>query len=111
MANFIGNDYTDQWGDDRPLLLERLREVFRYARSVQISVLDPNANVKSGRAVWRAKITIGGDSGEVMALIKERVNSLPAPFELEWRRVSGRPWDWKLLRVSNPSLEIPAGFE
>ena len=30
-----------------------------------------------------------------------------APFELEWRRQSAKPWDWKLVRVSNASLEIP----
>jgi hypothetical protein len=40
-------------------------------------------------------------------MIKERVNSIPAPFQLEWRRVSGKPWDWKLVRVSNAELVIP----
>jgi hypothetical protein len=64
--------------------------------------------------VWRdfvSRITIDGDSGEVMTAVKERVNSLPTPFELEWRRMSGKPWDWKLARVGNPDLEIPAGFQ
>jgi hypothetical protein len=41
-------------------------------------------------------------------LLDERVNSLPAPFELEWRRLSGQPWDWKLVRVGNSAFEIPA---
>ncbi len=45
---------------------------------------------------------------DVMELLEERLNSLPTPFGLEWRRLSGKPWDWKLVRVSNPSLEIPA---
>jgi hypothetical protein len=45
---------------------------------------------------------------EAMQLLDERVNSLPAPFELEWRRLSGKPWDWKLARVSNSAFEIPA---
>jgi hypothetical protein len=36
------------------------------------------------------------------------VNKLPSPFELEWRRLSGKPWDWKLVGVSNPACQIPA---
>jgi hypothetical protein len=52
-----------------------------------------------------------GEAGELTAAIQERVNSLGTPFELEWRRNSAKPWDWKLVRVGNPSLEIPADFE
>jgi len=37
--------------------------------------------------------------------------SLGAPFELQWRRISGKPWDWKLIRVSNPELQLPSEFE
>jgi len=41
-------------------------------------------------------------------LLDERVKKLPTPFELEAHHVSGKPWDWKLVRVSNASFEIPA---
>jgi hypothetical protein len=44
----------------------------------------------------------------VMELLDERVNKLPTPFKLEWHRFSGKPWDWKLVRVSNSAFEIPA---
>jgi hypothetical protein len=44
------------------------------------------------------------------AVVKERVNSLTTPFELQWRHISRKPWDWKLVRVSNPELDIPAEF-
>jgi hypothetical protein len=88
-----------------------MRDVFRYFRNVRITIVDPTVNITGGRAVWRSKITIDGDNSEAMTLVKERVNLLGTPFELEWRRVSGKPWDWKLVGVSNPGLEIPAGFE
>ena len=46
------------------------------------------------------------------AFLSQRVReAITKPFELEWRRTSAKPWDWKLARVSNPDLEIPAGFE
>ncbi len=49
---------------------------------------------------------IAGSGSEFAPEIVERVNSLTEPFVLHWRRESWRPWDWKLVRVSNPGLEI-----
>ena len=110
VANFIGSDYRDQWGDDRMLVLERVREVFRYMRSVRIDTTEPSVRLDSRSGFWSAKLTVHGDSGEVMELVKERVNSLNTPFELEWRRMSSKPWDWKLVAVRNPELNIPTGY-
>jgi hypothetical protein len=90
-ANFIGSDYQDQWGNDRARVLERMQEGFRYVRGPRII----------------ASMVYSTDDG-VMELLDERVNSLPAPFELEWHRLSGKPWDWKLVRASNSAFEIPA---
>src|SRR5216684_3416386 len=36
-ADFIGNDYQDQWGDDRARVLERAREFFRYLRGFRVN--------------------------------------------------------------------------
>jgi len=110
-ADFIGADYSDQWGHNRTLLLERIREAFRYIRAFHIAIADPNVRINDRLGMWSAKLTIDGDNGEPMTFIKERVNSLQTRFELEWRRVSSKPWDWKLVGVSNPGLEIPSGFE
>lgn len=110
LSNLIGNDYTDQWGDDRALVLARLHEIFRLVQSARINAIDPVVFVDNGKGIWRSEIRIEGN-GEVIALIKDQINSLSTPFELQWRRLSGKPWDWKLVRVSNPELAIPAGLE
>jgi hypothetical protein len=107
----IGSDYHDQWGDNRARVLERMREGFRYVCGVRINASNATVRIEKQRAIWSDKIVIDGDESEVMAALKERVNSLTAPFQLEWRRVSAKPWDWKLVRVSNSSLEIPADFD
>ncbi|HET9418920.1 MAG TPA: hypothetical protein VFO30_06225 [Chthoniobacterales bacterium] len=111
VAEFIAPEFTDQWGDDHARLLERTREVLRYVRSIRITASDAWVLTQRCRAVWTGKVTVEGEQGEITAEIKSRVNSLATPFELEWRRVSTKPWDWKLVRVSNRSLEIPAEFE
>jgi hypothetical protein len=107
-ANFIGSDYQDQWGDDRARVLERMQEGFRYVRGPRIIASNPSVWVETRRAVWTSKIMVYSTDDGVMQLLDERVNSLPTPFELDWHRLSGKPWDWKLVRVSNPAFEIPA---
>jgi hypothetical protein len=105
---FIGNDYQDQWADDRAHVIERLREGLRYVRGPRIIATHSDVEVETQRAVWRGKITLYSTDDDVMEMLDQRINSLRAPFELEWHHVSRKPWDWKLTRVSNSAFEIPA---
>ena len=106
VGEFIGNEYQDRWGNDRTLLLERLREVFRALPSARIEFTEATTRTQDGRGYWSAKINIKG-SGEFADFIEGRVNSLESPFEFEWQRGATWPWDWKLVAVRNPALEIP----
>ncbi len=103
--------YADQWGNDRALVLERMRLVFGYGRHLRLHVIDANCSIDNGVGLWRGRIAIDSDDAELVAVLKERVNSLTTPFELQWRHVSRKPWDWKLVRVGNTQLDIPAGFD
>ena len=107
-VDFIGSDYHDQWADDRARLLERMREGFRWVRGPRIIASNPSVQVETLRAIWTSKIVLYSTDNDVMELLDERVNALPAPFELEGHRLSGKPWDWKLVRVSNSALKMPA---
>jgi hypothetical protein len=107
MADFVASDYKDQWGGDRALLLARTREVFQYLRNIRITASNPSVRFDDGTAHWQSKILVGGAGDEMMTVLKERLNSLTTPFDLEWRRISWRPWDWKLMSVSNAELTIP----
>lgn len=110
-ASFIGQDYHDQWGNDRAEVLERTREVFSYLRDVRISAIGSNVRFENGIGYWRASIIIeGAEDNELMAIVKARVNTLQTPFELEWHRMSGKPWDWKLVAVRNPELNVSAEY-
>jgi len=111
VADFIGNDYHDQWNNDRARVLERARDFFRYLRGFRINFARARIKFDRRRATWIGRITIEGTEGELIAEAKQRVNSLAAPFELGWRQVSAKPWDWKLERISNPDLQIPPDFE
>jgi hypothetical protein len=108
VAEFIGDDYRDQWDQDRTRLLERMREGFRWVRGSTITIPEAVVHVETPRAIWTGKINVYSTDDGMMQLLDERVNKLPTPFELEWRRISRKPWDWKLVRVSNPAFQIPA---
>ena len=73
---------------------------------MKMTALAPQIRVRDREGFWTAMVKVDGEESEVMALIKERINSLGAPFELRWRRASGKPWDWKLISARNPDLKI-----
>jgi len=105
VAEFIGEAYQDRWGNDRKLLLERLPQVFRALGKTRIESSAVAVRHEEGRGFWTAKITVSG-TGELADYIQSRVNSLDAPFEFEWKPGATWPWDWKLVAVRNPALEI-----
>jgi hypothetical protein len=86
-------------------LLERLPQVFRALGQTRIESGAADIRRGDGRGYWTSKITIQG-TGEFADFIQSRVNSLEAPFEFEWQRGATWPWDWKLIAVRNPDLEI-----
>jgi hypothetical protein len=108
VRDLIGDDYRDQWENDRTRLLERMREGFRWVRGSRIAAPDAAVQVESPRAIWIGKINVYCSEEGVMEFLDEHVNSLPAPFVLEWHHSSEKPWDWKLVHVSNPAFQIPA---
>jgi hypothetical protein len=105
VGEFIADNYQDRWGQDRSVVLQRLRQALGVVRNPKITATAAQPRAAGRQGSWTAKITVKGE-GEFAAIIEERVNSLSEPFELEWRRGSGKPWDWKLVSVKNPALEI-----
>jgi hypothetical protein len=98
--------YLDQWGENRAILTARLRGLLSYAKNLKVVPHETMVRTLGGQGTWSARVTIEADPNEVSALIKDRVNGLGEPFTLEWRKKSRKPWDWKLVRVSNPTLEL-----
>ena len=109
VSEFLARDYADQWGHDRETVLMKLQQVLHYARNLRIDAQQTITSAANGEGRWIARIRIEADDNEVAAFIKERVNVLEEPFELNWRRQSWKPWDWQLVRVNNPALELPTG--
>ena len=105
LAELIGSDYHDQWGHDRAQILQRAR----FLRGMKMNHASGSVKIENSQGRWVGKITLETHEDETAEPIKSLINSLATPFELEWHHISGKPWDWKLSRVTNPGLEIPPG--
>ncbi len=105
-SDFIAADYRDDWGHDRAAVTNRLRLVLRCFTSLTIKAARPQVTAASPAGWWSAMIQMEGKGCEFAPEIVTRVNRLQEPFVLHWRQDSWRPWDWKLVRVSNPRLEL-----
>lgn len=110
-AEFIASDYHDQWQNDRATLLERTRVILTQVRRLGLTSQQSIVRVDEIAGHWQSRIIADGDPSELMLAIKDRVNSLTTPFDLEWRHVSRKPWDWKLVNVTNPELAVPEFVE
>ena len=109
-AEFIAAEYRDQWEHDRTQLVSRLERVLRYTRDLQIQPHSAWVEISDDRGEWHARITIEGEASEVNTLIAQHVNPVAEPFTLQWQRRSWKPWDWKLVGVTNPEFQLPAGM-
>ncbi len=105
---FLDPTYADQWGHDRATVITRLQQVLPYARHLRIHTREVISHAAGENGEWRARITLEAEPNEVSAIILSRINPLAEPFTLTWRRASGKPWDWKLVRAANPALELPS---
>jgi hypothetical protein len=84
---------------------QRLRFLLGFTNDLQIRAINPQIESAAGVGRWSSRIEVHG-SGEMAALAQERINALNAPFVLEWRQESWRPWHWRLVRASNAALKL-----
>ena len=107
MGALLAADYRDRWQQDKAGVIERSREVFGQFAMLTVERESRGLRVESGGFFLTEKITFKGLGGPVAMAARDAVNALRDPFVMEWRRRSGKPWDWELKSVAQPELELP----
>src|SRR5262249_2399225 len=107
-GDFLAGHYRDDWGDDRQLMINRLRLGLRFFNSLTITSKETRIQVEESAATWSARLEIAGAGSEMVPQAVEEINRLTTRFELRWEKQSWKPWDWKLTKVSNSELQLPA---
>ena len=106
VGRFIAAEYHDRWGHDKENVIARSAEVFGQFLFCDIQSEERALAVSDGTATLAARITLGGTGGPIGEYAKQRVNTLTEPFTFKWTRWSWKPWDWALMEVDQPQLEI-----
>lgn len=107
-GEFLAANYRDDWGDDRQLMINRLRFGLRFFNTLTITTKETRIQVEESGAIWSARVQIAGAGSDVVPEAIEEINRLTTPFELRWQKQSWKPWDWKLEKVRNSELQLPA---
>jgi len=108
ISALLDNGYKDGWEQDKATVLQRSRIALAQFFSPQISGFDPQIRVQSDSAIVSEKLKLSGEGNEFAQIATRRVNEIKSPFIFTWQRKSWKPWDWKLVRVENAELTIPA---
>lgn len=106
VATLMADDYADRWEHDKEFVLREAPRVFRQYVTLEIQN-DPSlpADV-SKEAISSTMVKVSGNGSPIAQLVTERVNALRSPFYFTWRRMSWKPWDWRLTRIEQSELDI-----
>jgi|SoiMethySBSTD1v2_1073268.scaffolds.fasta_scaffold2686739_1 predicted TIM-barrel fold metal-dependent hydrolase len=106
-ASFIAPDYSDRWQHDREFVVRESREVFRQFLFLTVRHEVHDAYAHGGIGNLSVSIKLNGSGGPLAEFVSERVNHLGAPFTFRWRHRGWKPWEWELVEVNHPDLELP----
>jgi hypothetical protein len=110
MRNFLADNYSDRWGHDKEIVMQGVSSVFRQFIFVTVEHAERSIELGAGDATVRSMVKISGNGGALAQFAMTKVNKLSEPFEFEWRKQSWKPWDWQLVRVDHPSMEVERGL-
>jgi hypothetical protein len=107
-AAFIGEDYSDRWGHDKAFVTQAAHEAFSQFFALEASMENPVLTVRDGNGEVSARVVAKGSGGPLAQMVVEKLQELREPFAFHWQKRSWKPWDWKLVRIDHPTLEVPA---
>lgn len=111
MQSLIADSYTDRWKHDKEFAIRESNEVFRQFIFVTIQRQILSCEISGNTATVRATLKVSGSGSPVAEAVTERINALREPCVFTWQHMSGKPWDWKLIRFEQPELQIDPSME
>jgi len=109
--SFVADNYSDRWSHDKGFVMRASTEVFGQFLFLSIPGQTLQCDISGSTGLTRDRIKITGSGGPIAQIVMETVNRIQAPFVFTWERKSWKPWDWRLIRIDQPELEIPPGTD
>lgn len=98
--------YADRWGYTRATGLRDARQWLGQFFALTIDVTPAGDQLTAGGGTVTESWKLDGTGGEAAPLVQQAVNELHAPFVFTWKHNGWKPWDWTLMRVDNPELNL-----
>jgi hypothetical protein len=109
VREFLASDYRDRWNPSRDALLAQLPAVFQDFLACGILTNEGIFNRDGVDLVLSVHVHVVGSGGPIAQYLIQQSDALTQPFAFTWRRRSWLPWEWELVSVDQPELELPAG--
>jgi len=110
--HMVSADYRDQWGMDRDQIGSALRDVSRQFLTLRVEWADPQFVAGLDRTMTLT--TLPRLDGRAISPVGEMMLStarrLDQPFTFHWKKEGWWPWTWRVVSITNPDLELPAGY-
>lgn len=102
----LSENYSDRFGHNRETVISDLREVLRPFFALTIRRQGTHLVINSDSATMTTNITITGTGTGATEWVAGEVNRLVDPWVFTWQKASFWPWDWRLVSVDNPGLNL-----
>jgi hypothetical protein len=106
IRSLMSDNYSDRWRHDKEFVLREAREVFRQFIVLQVTGEILEVMMEEGAGDVSSTLEMKGKGGPVAEFAMSRVNALRRPWAFRWEKQSWKPWDWVLVRVDHPDLDI-----
>jgi len=100
--------YADRWGYTRETGVQEARQWMGQFFALTITAEPVADQLTPGGGTVTERWKIDGTGTDAALLVEQYVNQVQTPFLFQWRHNSWKPWDWSLLRVDNPGMNLSA---
>lgn len=104
--SMMADDYRDAWGFDRTRAIQLGSELLQHFFVLGIESGGTMLEISDTSGTVRSVIRFSGNGTAIAQAVLAEANLLESPFEFTWRRVSWKPWDWKLVSVDQPEMPV-----
>jgi hypothetical protein len=105
VKEFMDDDFRSAWGQNRDEAVEYASGVLGNFLVLEILSEDTTVEREGPDATISARLRLRGKGNAIGESIMSHANSLESHFQFAWRQKSWKPWDWKLVSVSQPEID------
>ena len=108
LNSLLDESFLTPCKQDKIMVLKNLDLTLRPFLTVQITNAEDTMTLDDPTGQIRSIIRINGNGTQLATEVKNLVNQSNEPFEFTWKRVSWKPWDWRLVSVSHKLIALGA---